>query len=57
MILGDYRQGKKKEKKQTHPVGLGHHTGYRSAILTGRSEWVINTAKHYSQNDDPGEKR
>jgi hypothetical protein len=39
--LGSHSQAtKKKGKKTTHPVGLGHQHGYHS---NGRSDWDLDT--------------
>jgi hypothetical protein len=49
MILGDHRQEKRRKKNKLPRLDWDVNTGYHSAILAGRSEWVINAAKHYSQ--------
>jgi hypothetical protein len=49
-ILGDHRQEKKRnEKTRLAWLDWDITTGYRSKKLAGRSDWVINTARHYTQ--------
>jgi hypothetical protein len=45
MTLEDHRlKNKRKEKNKLVRLDWATNTGNCSAILTGRSEWVINTA-------------
>jgi hypothetical protein len=50
MTLADHRQEKeRKGKKQIALLDWGLNTGDRTTKHTGRSDWDINAARHYSQ--------
>jgi hypothetical protein len=46
-MIGNKRKGNEKTRLAWFYWDI--NTGYRSKKLTGRSDWIINTARHYTQ--------